>query len=355
MTPERILKRVRLAGDLPYYWIRSTSATGSHPWHALTNLLGCLRNGFWPSEAWRLGLLRVDDEGAVLRAEAVSKRRMVRAQRRLNPVSWEPVLCEKSLFYAFARAAGIPVPEVYGVIYRGSPDAQAAAEHLFAGGCPSPFVVKPSLGHHGEGVRIVERTGEVLILHTGARVTAAELARELLQDGRFSAYIVQRRMSNHPTLAALAAGAGLATVRIISFMRSRGECEILHADFKIPRGTTVVSNLSLGATGNLVAELCPRTGRLRRGWTLRAGEGSVPLDRHPDTGAPFGDFQLPFWEDTRRLVMRMATAIGDVRTVGWDAVLTQDGPMLLEGNMYYDPPNSTRRAATLLRELEGLR
>lgn len=353
MTPEKILKRARLAGDLPYYWIRSTSGTGAHPWQTLTNLLGCLRNGFWPSEAWRLGLLRVDEEGAVLRAGAVSKCRMVRAQRRLNPVSWEPVLCEKSLFYAFARAAGIPVPDIYGVIYREAPEARAAAEHLFSGGCPSPFVVKPSLGHHGEGLRIVERVGEDLLLHTGVRVTAAELVRKLLQDTRFSSYIVQRRMTNHPALSSLAAGAGLATVRIISFMRSRGKCELLHADFKIPRGSTVVSNLSLGATGNLVADVCPETGRLRRGWTLKAGEGSVPLERHPDTGAPFQDFQLPFWEDTRRLVLRMASAIGDVGTVGWDAVLTQDGPMLLEGNMYYDPPNSTRRAAVLLREIEG--
>jgi hypothetical protein len=283
---------------------------------------------------------------------------MVQTQRRLNPGEWESLVGDKGLFYRFCRAAGIPVPDLYALLYRqgtgrtwsGLPiSTEEEWQTFFLRDCPSPFVVKPTLGHHGLGVLLVERKGERLHTHAGNDYSAAEFVRLLREEGRFDAYVVQKKMTNHPALDALISGGGLATVRVITFMNAQGTCDIVHADLKIPIGGNAISNLSLGASGNMVAHLCLTTGRLTRGIRLQPGRGFLEVERHPESGAEFSGFQLPFWSELRLLASKAASAVLPVRSVGWDVIITPEGPMILEGNFFFDPPNSSLRAADVFR------
>ena len=60
---------------------------------------------------------------------------------------------------------------------------------------------------------------------------------------------------------------------------------------------------------------------------------------HPKTGEPFADFQLPHWQEARKLAEHAAMLFLPLRTIGWDLALTDDGPLLLEGNAEWDPVN----------------
>lgn len=54
--------------------------------------------------------------------------------------------------------------------------------------------------------------------------------------------------------------------------------------------------------------------------------------KHPVSGVTLIGFQMPFWEETKQMVYDMARKVDDVRLVGWDVAITNNGPCVVEGN-----------------------
>jgi hypothetical protein len=77
----------------------------------------------------------------------------------------------------------------------------------------------------------------------------------------------------------------------------------------------------------------------------------VRLDVHPKTRVEFSGFQLPFWAKACDLAREVATRFVPVRTIGWDIALTPEGPVVLEGNIWWDPPNQHGCMRTLVEAL----
>jgi hypothetical protein len=90
----------------------------------------------------------------------------------------------------------------------------------------------------------------------------------------------------------------------------------------------------------MVGEICLATGRINWMRTARPdGVGLVEVTRHPVTGAVLPGFQLPLWPEACALARRAALSFRPLLTVGWDIAFTPDGPLLIEGNAWWDPPN----------------
>lgn len=53
---------------------------------------------------------------------------------------------------------------------------------------------------------------------------------------------------------------------------------------------------------------------------------------HPDTGMKFCGYQIERWKEVLSLGEILSAVIPDVRYVGWDLVLTDNGWIVLEGN-----------------------
>lgn len=56
------------------------------------------------------------------------------------------------------------------------------------------------------------------------------------------------------------------------------------------------------------------------------------IKEHPNTGVIFEGYQLPFWEETKKLVTKAHEQLKDIKSIGWDIAITPSGPVLLEGN-----------------------
>ena len=91
--------------------------------------------------------------------------------------------------------------------------------------------------------------------------------------------------------------------------------------------------------GNLLGFINPATGKIYRvvGSPDRS-EVALPLNRHPDTGIDLVGFEIPQWDAVVELAMMASTAFDPVGFVGWDIAVTNNGPVLIEGNTTWDSP-----------------
>jgi hypothetical protein len=351
MTREALLKRLRLPGDIIRYCTRASVLSGFHPLTAAWLMTQCLARGYWPSEAFTLGLLNPAKD-RVPADRYLSKRDMVRMQHRLNPPSWELMLSDKGIFYRFCQSAGLPIPRL-AAIYAGDatgwtetrpvPQGKKEWAEYFVKRCPPCVVIKPTLGRHGHSIVVLTREGSDFVEAGGRKMSVSQLLDMLGTDRHYNEFVVQDRMHNHFGLKPIVPGQGLATSRMLTFIPPSGKPEILTTDLKLVMGTNLTSNLSLGATGNMVARVTPETGVIEYAVSVAPGRGFVKMERHPETGAVYAGFQIPDWQAMRALALQAAEAFRPIRAVGWDVACTTEGPMLIEGNFFFDPPNAIQK------------
>lgn len=63
------------------------------------------------------------------------------------------------------------------------------------------------------------------------------------------------------------------------------------------------------------------------------GTGQIKIHTsHPDTGFIFKDYQLPFWSEIKQLVIDTAKKFPELSFVGWDIAISEEGPVIIEGN-----------------------
>ena len=54
--------------------------------------------------------------------------------------------------------------------------------------------------------------------------------------------------------------------------------------------------------------------------------------KHPLTNIYFNNYELPYWKETKELVLKAALVNQNIQVVGWDVAITKKGPVLVEGN-----------------------
>lgn len=304
------------------------------------------RQGFDYREALAEGLLdpAVPDEEL---ARHGSRHATVELQRGLNSEAIAPLAGEKAIFHRYCDAVGIRTPRLFGLIdtrawgwsHTGRPVGGAEGFARFVEeDLPDAWVVKPSAGFHGRGVRVIERRGGRLWDSSGRALTPAVLYRELAAAREFPAWVVQERLVNHPDIAGLTGATTLQTLRVVTLVGRDGVPEVLYAVLRVASGSGATDNFRSGASGNGLANVAIADGRLES--VKFAAEGGLGFRRGPEipgTGVRIAGVRLPDWDATVALVLRAATAFLPARSLGWDVALTPDGPVIVEGNMFWWP------------------
>ncbi len=346
---------------VPRYYVKAATADGFHPFSTARALGAALLARYTPDEAYAFGLLK---PGANARTDRrfISMARMHAIHYRLNPASWRATLEDKSIFYGICRAAGLPVPRQYGLFMRHStgwshsgrfPAGSEAWIRFFARECPDEFVIKPTLGRSGRGVRVLVRQGGHFLENGTRMVTAATLYDELMTRGSFDTFVIQERIRNHQALRKLTGTDGLQTARVHTVIREGGNVDILCAHLKVILGGNFTDNFRSGASGNVIARIDLTTGRLNRAVTHRKGIGFVPVEPGSGVASAVEGFGIPLWDDLRQLLCRTAPVFLPLRHIGWDVAATPEGPVLIEGNYTADAPVATVSMEEFLPALLG--
>lgn len=175
------------------------------------------------------------------------------------------------------------------------------------------FIMKPVYGTRGAGIQVfstntVKEAQQILTDLYNAGMTAMILEELIVQDDRLAA--MHRESVN--------------TLRVITF-RYDDKVDIIRSFLRIGQGDSVIDNASAGGIMGLVniedGKICAVCDKF----------GST-FKQHPDTNIDLIGFEIPRWEEVKRLVKNAAQVLPKVRYVGWDVAITKTGCVLIEGN-----------------------
>ncbi len=82
--------------------------------------------------------------------------------------------------------------------------------------------------------------------------------------------------------------------------------------------------------------------------------GYILLHQHPNTGQNIEGFHVPLWDQACTLVRQAAVRFLPIRTIGWDVALTPTDPVIVEGNVWWDPANQHRNLHIVLQAIRDL-
>lgn len=239
------------------------------------------------------------------------------------------ILNDKAAFFLHCENAGVHSIPTYMLV-----QADGRVERLkeFDGDLPPiDIFFKPLKGRGGRGCErwLRQADGRYADQH-GTVKSVEELLDHIRAQARNEPVIVQKALMGHAALRDLAINV-LTTCRVMSVKNEVGNYEVTHAVFKSStRSDSVVDNFH---KGGIVSRVDVETGRLGPASDAGTRQPCVWFDLHPTTGAAITGRQLPFWQETKDLLCRGHAAFPDRVTIGWDVAITDEGPVIVEGNV----------------------
>jgi hypothetical protein len=308
----------------------------------------CNTERFLPREAYAVGLLSCD-LSIEEKDKYLSRKKLTKLQRSVNPESWSALLNNKAMMYRYCMMSDIKIPQTFGIFMKNNAgmvwsnklicsksDWCNFIEHQL----PVEFVIKPIDGSFGRGIKFLTRTSGGHHDQNGRVYQAGEIYDLMNYDSDSQGYVIQQKLDNHPEIVHLTGTGKLQTIRIITFVDRFGNVRILQAHLKMVTGDNYIDSFVLGATGNIQADIDIEFGLLNSAIapSLRM-PGVVPIYKHPDTEVTFDGFRMPCWTQACELVTQAAKVFLPIRSIGWDIAITPSGPVVIEGNYWWNPPN----------------
>ena len=275
-----------------------------------------------------------------------------------NGVADYKVFADKRRFIALCERFGLPAIGIIAEFEGGRVKRWGGAGQLELP--QSDLFAKPALGRCANGVLLYKFVSPGVYMDSSGSLTSDdEIIETLSKYSEKDPYILQKRLSNHPQIARLSPGA-LATSRVVTCCLPDGRCEDIVAIFKMATGVNFADNFSIGGIAISVDKSSGILGAARTR-NLQSGK----LDCHPDTGARIAGFCIPHWHQVIQLCLEAHAVFSDYAFVGWDVAVTEDGPVLVEGNLdwgveslqraHYSPLGETFFPEALLLHINSLK
>ncbi|MEZ5831397.1 MAG: sugar-transfer associated ATP-grasp domain-containing protein [Dongiaceae bacterium] len=167
----------------------------------------------------------------------------------------------------------------------------------------------------------------------GALITLDELLPELQRRSYHRSQMVLPLLHNHPTLADFAQDSLLA-FRILTCLDEQLRPELTNVYMRSI--AKLEPRWDVGRIEDFAAVMDLKTGRLGQLTGDKPECLSEWFDRHPVTGALVTGRVVPFWQELIQLALKAHAMVPERVVVGWDFAITEEGPVMLEGNTFPD-------------------
>lgn len=271
----------------------------------------------------------------------ISKEASLKTLGKINDAGLADLTEDKHVFYGICEKEGISIPR--HIFTTQSEDSRydemrSLSSDQFMHCIPGNIITKDRAGAYGSGFAAYEKKANKLLSNSGAFFSVDSLF-EMFEADTAPPLIVQERMFDHPELASLSGTNALQCLRLVTYLENNGSVRFLFFIVKLLARGNIVDNFSGGTSGNLIAYGDIENGVLQEavGGTGRPFE-LMPVEVHPESGRSIKGFKIPLWNEACSLAENAHKIFDQFRTIGWDIAITTDGPKILEGNIWYDPP-----------------
>lgn len=257
----------------------------------------------------------------------------------LNPLKYFSLARNKYLAHKVLENTGIRTSELY-CYYQ--PEATYADNMECASGLSSVLsilktkgvqscVIKTTESSHGDNVWVIKNidyqdNDATLIRFDGQNLSLSSV----LGD---EALIFESVVHQTDQFAAFNASS-VNTVRFMTALYPDGSAKVIATFMKIGRDGRCVDNA--GGGGNVDVCVDVATGEIRYAIRFDGWRQVQDIDVHPDSGNLLNGVVIENWESVKAEVTRFQQAFPYCKVAGWDIAITDEGPVVIEVNDFWD-------------------
>lgn len=251
-----------------------------------------------------------------------------RTVKNSKPFNELCILRDKEYFSIFGQAYNLPVLKTVGIFENGMIYSNTGKEdilsYLFSSVCHSLFF-KPLNDECGAGIFSLNKKNNKWIINDKDEYDEHSINVFFLNLKK-QKYIVQSRLEQCEDMNRLYPNS-INTIRIITIRDKEGVPQFFHSLLRIGAGGNVVDNW---AKGGIVVGI-DKDGFLGKWGYFKPQYGKKTI-HHPDTNVVFEGFRIPYYNEAIDVCLSYHQRLKNVYAIGWDVAITEDGPILIEGN-----------------------
>lgn len=195
----------------------------------------------------------------------------------------------------------------------------------------SECVVKTTESSHGDNVWVIKSisskdTDAEMIRFDGQRLMLSEL----LKDNPLIFESVVHQTQQFANLNS----SSVNTVRFMTTLYPDGSAKVIATFIKIGRAGKCIDNA--GSGGNVDVCVDVETGELKYAIQYDGWRKIKEIDCHPDSGNPINGVVIENWEAIKAEVIKFQQAFPYCKAAGWDIAITDEGPVVIEVNDFWD-------------------
>ncbi len=259
------------------------------------------------------------------------KFRRMRDTANLHPkglnFNYACIMRDKFVFGQFLKSLNIPTPKNIGLLNKQGItwiDGMKQTSYDQIARIDVDGFCKKLMGLKGEGAFALRtQNGEIFV---GDKKLSVSALREKIQDE----YLWQERVTQHHEMARLHPPS-INTIRLLTF-NNHGNIELFCGAMRIGTKGRPVDNWG---AGGIAVGIDIATGTLRDYGKYKPGGGGR-VYVHPNTGISLAGFKIPFYKESVKMVCDVHRYLYGIHSIGWDVAITENGPVLLEGNEGWD-------------------
>ena len=157
--------------------------------------------------------------------------------------------------------------------------------------------------------------------------------KELVENGYI---LAEEEIRQHSVLNELCPSC-INSLRIVTLRGADNKFYFLYALLRIGSGAKDVDNITSGGMYMLLDDDGKSISR------AFCDKTALYYDEHPMTGVKLKGFQVPLFKEAVDLCLKASEAVPEIGYVVWDVAITENGPVLIEGNVLpgYDMAQNT--------------
>ena len=255
----------------------------------------------------------------------------------LNPDRYAALARDKFLTHLLLERNGIPMPELYAYY---NPEKKGAdfntVFHDLQTKRVSSCVMKPAVdGAHGNGVFVcngIEYGSDdcILIKSNGERISL----RLFCEQNKYSSWLFEGKVVQSNQVGSINPSS-VNTVRFMTALYPDGNAKVFAAWMKFGREGADVDNA--GGGGNIDCAVDIESGTCFNVVQFNSFSDMIKCDRHPDSNILINGMRIENWDEIKRMSCEYQSRIPELKAIGWDVALTDDGPVIIEINNWWDP------------------